>query len=454
MRTLLRMGVVAIGVVPIAAIWTAFAAAPDGNAASDNKAATAAGTPANSTAQTAAPGGQNAPRPAASAPAAAPQPAKASATAPALVPPRDGAATDHRSALVPDRSATAPAPQAIRFQFRSEPWKNVLEWFAKQAGYSLQMDSAPEGTFNYSDTREYTPSEAIDLLNTVLSTKGYTLLRKARLLIVANLENPIHPYMIENVSPQDLDKWGEFELVHVLFNLDKFKPEEAEAEAKKLLGPAGQAVALTKTRQLSVTDTAGRCRQIREMINRIEDPASSSANFKMFYIKYAHTDDVLTVLRQLLDIPEDKLATADGSLRIGIDPHGGRLLFLYGKESDKIARAAEIIKDLDQAPRGPITIKMDPQEAQEAIARIQKLWPALRENQLQIIAPAEAAPGDGDLDRPLPGFPPRVVPQSRPLLERPGASPSKSVPLRRPLDRIRAANLPSPFGRGAGGEGW
>ena len=215
------------------------------------------------------------------------------------------------------------------------------------------MDKVPEGTFNYSDdTREYTPAEAIDLLNTVLATKGFTLLRKERLLIVVDLSDPIPPYMIENVSPKDLDSRGEFELVHVLFNLDKFKPEEAETEAKKLLGPAGQAFALTKTRQLSVTDTAGRCRQIREMINRIEDQDSSSTNFKMFYIKYAHTEDVLTVLRQLLDIPEDKLATADGSLRIGVDPHGGRLLFLYGKESDKIARAAEVIKDLDQRRGG------------------------------------------------------------------------------------------------------
>ena len=55
------------------------------------------------------------------------------------------------------------------------------------------MDSAPKGAFNYSDTREYSPSEAIDLLNTVLATKGYTLLPAQTTLIVVNLDNPIHP---------------------------------------------------------------------------------------------------------------------------------------------------------------------------------------------------------------------------------------------------------------------
>ncbi|MFA9564081.1 MAG: hypothetical protein ACERLM_05175, partial [Acidimicrobiales bacterium] len=35
------------------------------------------------------------------------------------------------------------------------------------------LDAPPPGTFNYSDTREYAPTEAIDLLNGVLVTKGY-----------------------------------------------------------------------------------------------------------------------------------------------------------------------------------------------------------------------------------------------------------------------------------------
>ena len=94
--------------------------------------------------------------------------------------------------------------------------------------------------------------------------------------------------MIQTIKPSELDSRGEYEFVRVLFNLDKFKPEEAESEAKKLLGPAGR-VSHSKTRQLLVTDTAGRCRQIRDMINRIWAPDSSSTNFKTFYIKYAAT---------------------------------------------------------------------------------------------------------------------------------------------------------------------
>ena len=47
----------------------------------------------------------------------------------------------------------------------------MLDWFADQAGLSLVLDAPPAGTFNYTDTRSYTPAKAIDLLNSVLLTK-------------------------------------------------------------------------------------------------------------------------------------------------------------------------------------------------------------------------------------------------------------------------------------------
>ncbi len=50
---------------------------------------------------------------------------------------------------------------------------------------------------------------------------------------------------------------GEFELVNVVFQLDKFDPTKAEAEIKRLIGPQGNVVVLPTTRQISVTETAG-----------------------------------------------------------------------------------------------------------------------------------------------------------------------------------------------------
>ena len=60
--------------------------------------------------------------------------------------------------------------------------------------------------------------------------------------------------------------------MNVQFNLTKIRPEDIEAEVQKLLGPQGSVMALAKSQQLSVTDTAGRLRAVRDYLKRIEGP--------------------------------------------------------------------------------------------------------------------------------------------------------------------------------------
>ncbi len=92
-----------------------------------------------------------------------------------------------KKATVAAETNAAGPPRKIHFKFRYIPWKEVLASVADQAGLSLNMGSPPPGTFNYSDDREFTVDEAIDLLNRVLLSKGYTLQRNDRLLMLINL---------------------------------------------------------------------------------------------------------------------------------------------------------------------------------------------------------------------------------------------------------------------------
>jgi len=241
-------------------------------------------------------------------------------------------------------------PGKVRFNFRFAPWKDVLDWFATQADLSLVLDAPPPGTFNYVDNKSYTPAEAIDLLNGVLLTKGYTLLRRERMLMVINLEDGIPPNLVAQVSPKDLDKYGEFELVSCLFQLNKMAPEDAEAEVKKLLGPQGAAVVLPKARQIYVTETAGKLRTVRAVIEAVETP-STPKDEKVVVIQLNNVTptELMTFGRQLLGIPDNTNSTPDGSLRVAVDELGQRLL-VTGK-AERIERVQEIVKLLDIPPK-------------------------------------------------------------------------------------------------------
>lgn len=216
----------------------------------------------------------------------------------------------------PSESAAAEPEPRLRFNFRFQRWIDVLEWFAEQADLSLVLDAPPPGSFNYSDQREYTPAEAIDLLNGVLLTKGYTLVRRERMLIVVNLEDGIPETLVPRVTLDELNQRGRFELVSVLFPVGRRSVQETIAEITPLLGRYGKAVPLAKTSQVLVTDTAGVMRLVAETINAIPEPQTTpveprakkdeSPQLQIYPVGAANADIAINVLTQLL--PDAKVA--------------------------------------------------------------------------------------------------------------------------------------------------
>jgi hypothetical protein len=166
-----------------------------------------------------------------------------------------------------------PEPR-LRFNFRFQRWADVLQWFAEQADLSLVLDAPPPGTFNYTDSREYTPTEAIDLLNGVLQTKDFTLIRRGRMLLVVDLKEGVPEGTVPRIDLKELDTHGKFELVSVLFPLGNRNAEEVDKEIKPLLGRHGKSVPLPKTKQILVTDLAGVMRAINAVITSIPEPAA------------------------------------------------------------------------------------------------------------------------------------------------------------------------------------
>ena len=239
------------------------------------------------------------------------------------------------------------------FSFRYAPWQTVLDWFASHADLSLVMDAPPQGTFNYTDAREYTPAQAIDLLNSVLLTKGFTLIRHQRMLMLINLEDGIPPNLVSDVPLDELDDRGEYELIRCLFSLERMSPEDAEQEVGKLIGPQGNVVALPAARQIVVTETAGRLRTIRKVIDAIEGRGDgSSTEAKRVSLRYVKAADVIVPIRQLMGLAKDEDSAPDGTIRIAMGPDRRQLL-ATGRPH-RMRQLDELVKLLDVPPGGAV----------------------------------------------------------------------------------------------------
>ena len=192
--------------------------------------------------------------------------------------------------------------ERIAFSFRGQPWQAVLEWLADITHMSLDWQEVPAGYLDLTTRRKYELDEARDLINSMLLSKGFTLLRNGEVLIVVNLKN-LDVSLVPRVSPSELDERGTFEFVRTFFNLDRLQVEPLVEEIKPLLGPYGKINALKTTNRIDMLDTAGNLRRIREIIGAEQNESGKAHQVKQFQLKYARADAVLSTLKHLLGIP-------------------------------------------------------------------------------------------------------------------------------------------------------
>ncbi len=259
------------------------------------------------------------------------------------------------TAVDPSNAQVAPATTAkvspneakLQFSFNFHPWPDVLEWFAEQSDLSIQIDRYPEGTFNYTDRHYYTPSQALDIMNRVLLTKGYTVVRTGRLITLIDLEDEIPPQLVELVSVSKLEDRGEFELVKCLFQLAKWDPAEAAEEIGKLIGPQGAVTALPTAGQILVTETGGKLREIRNVIEGVENPDGiGGEGIQEIILEHASPEEVLAIARPLLGLAEGE--NSNDSIKIAIDSYANRLFVTGSRQT--VQRLRDLVPMVDRSP--------------------------------------------------------------------------------------------------------
>lgn len=191
----------------------------------------------------------------------------------------------------------------LSFNFRYAPWGDVLKLFAEEAGLSLDLNVMPPGTFNYYDKNQYTPAEALDILNGYLLPKGYCLLRRDDFLVCVNIDDPIPPSLIPNVSPHDLEQRGKNELMTVIFPLEGVDVTQIATEVNEIKGPQGKVVGLKSTNSLLVSDIGSNLLRIRDMLAGVTARGGpNDITFKAYQVKHIDVIDAEQIVRTLLGV--------------------------------------------------------------------------------------------------------------------------------------------------------
>ena len=180
----------------------------------------------------------------------------------------------------------------FRFNFRYESWERVLQMYADGAGLTLDLNQIPPGTFSHYDDNAYTARQTLDILNGYLHRKGFAMVENDGFLIVLNTDNGIAPYLIRDVTEEQLLKVGKElevgnnELANFRMSVDGMDTGKVAQEVEAVLGPLGSMVALTDSQLLIITDVGANLRRIHGFLTAAMSKSKPDALiFQAYHLK-------------------------------------------------------------------------------------------------------------------------------------------------------------------------
>ncbi len=215
--------------------------------------------------------------------------------------------------------AEAKSTQKLKFGFRYAPWMDVLKLFAESANLSLDLNSVPPGTFSYYDKKEYTPIEALDIINGYLLPKGFVLVKRDEFLVCISIDEDIPPNLVPVIGSDELLTHGKNELLTVVFPLEGVDVDQIAKEMEQVKGPQGKVVGMKTTNSLLVTDIGTNLRRIQTLLVGATRGGPNDLVFKAYPMKHLSAADAEMVLRGLLGL---QVAVTNVSASAGGDNRG------------------------------------------------------------------------------------------------------------------------------------
>ena len=198
----------------------------------------------------------------------------------------------------PSALAIVEDPQ-LMLNFQNVPLQSVLEYMSEAAGFIILGDTEVRGDVTILSKQPLNREEAVDLLDTILNEKGYTAIRRGRILKIVEKDKAL----IEDIpvksgaDPADIPKKDVMvtQIIPIRFgnagqlieNISELLPEYATISAND------------GSNAIILTDTQTNIHRIAEIVSALDTSISSISEIRVFPLVYADAKQLADVIKGL-----------------------------------------------------------------------------------------------------------------------------------------------------------
>jgi type II secretory pathway component GspD/PulD (secretin) len=193
----------------------------------------------------------------------------------------------------------------VAFQFRNQPWVELVQWLAEISDQPLDWLELPADRINMRSPGRYTVKETRDLFNRHLLARGYTLLEIDGGLTVAKTAS-INPAIVPRVDVANLSDMAPHTFVRTSLDVGWLSAEKLAEELKPMISANGKLTALKTTNRIEAMDAATNLAQIAKLLEQEHSSSSREALAPEVKLRYLSAVDAKEMLEQFLGVVKKK----------------------------------------------------------------------------------------------------------------------------------------------------
>ncbi|MGB9596850.1 MAG: type II secretion system secretin GspD [Candidatus Poribacteria bacterium] len=187
----------------------------------------------------------------------------------------------------------------IAMRFKDADLDNVLDFFSKATGYTIIKDADIKGRVTIISDKDIPIDQALSVLNSILTIKGYSSISNGKTLRIVSLESAKRENTQIKVGTDPDQIEADDTIVTQIMPLVSANAAQIVKDLKDLIPSYGVMVAHTQSNSLILTATSSNIKRFAQIVKELDIPMSDTIKVEVFLIKYRDATNLATVLTNL-----------------------------------------------------------------------------------------------------------------------------------------------------------